>query len=429
VRLEVPEYTEKYIPITFYKRALGDGQMQISATVSTPKILIDGKTLWGKQKNIALFRVPTTEAFPLNININGIRNITISQDSADLVGTTFLSRSETNLIVISGQNVLDQARISNSDYEEVFEIESDVFVSEGDHALTLIMPKINDSYLSYETTGVSAKFEDCNSFRTGAAHTLFAGGVAEISTTNASLCVSYFSETLPHDLAYAAFVGVKNESGRSLRFWVLNEDEKTTPLDSYLDQEKTEHTYIIPFMEENGDSYSFHFDNSAVGNATSKNILSYLQVYPVPQKFIEKISFTVSPYVLNDERLNVDSVSHPNESLYVVNMSPNLPANTGTLVLSQSYDPGWKAYVVNSSNFENLYLPFIFGTKIDGHVRVNSWENGWILPSHRNGGPITVVIVYIPQYLEYAGFVMLLLVPLVLVVKPLTSEGRRLLRK
>jgi hypothetical protein len=210
---------------------------------------------------------------------------------------------------------------------------------------------------------------------------------------------------------------------------VLNEDEKTTPLDSYLNQEKTEHAYIIPFMEENGDSYSFHFDNSAVGNATSKNILSYLQVYPVPQKFIEKISFKANPFITSDRKLIVDSVSHPNESLYVVNISQNPGYQTGTLVLSQSYDPGWKAYYVKSPNILTTALPFVFGTKVKEHVQVNSWENGWILPSNRDGEPITVVIVYIPQYLEHAGFAMLLFAPFVFAAKPLIFKGKKLLRK
>src|SRR5690606_18229131 len=68
------------------------------------------------------------------------------------------------------------------------------------------------------------------------------------------------------------------------------------------------------------------------------------------------------------------------------------------LVLSQAYDPGWKAYEIkNSSSFAKT-LPFIFGKELKNHQLVNNWANGW---ETENGG--TTIMLYAPTYLQIIG--------------------------
>ena len=64
----------------------------------------------------------------------------------------------------------------------------------------------------------------------------------------------------------------------------------------------------------------------------------------------------------------------------------------GLMVLGQGYENGWVA------------LPWPLNKKLD-HVKVNSWANGW----HVSAGDSAIVLVYWPQYLEYLGFVILLI--------------------
>jgi len=95
---------------------------------------------------------------------------------------------------------------------------------------------------------------------------------------------------------------------------------------------------------------------------------------------------------------------------------------SATLYLSQSYHPGWKAYISETCNVKhitckirnifNLFFPFIFGKEIKEHVIVNNWANGFILSSKAklltsNTNKFNIIIVFLPQYLEFLGFLMM----------------------
>jgi len=87
------------------------------------------------------------------------------------------------------------------------------------------------------------------------------------------------------------------------------------------------------------------------------------------------------------------------------------------IVLSQSHDKGWNAYSVNceSSNLKcqiSNFFPMIFGAQLNDHVRVNGWSNGWLLNDQltsnlQNPTSSMIVLMYIPQYLEYLGLILL----------------------
>jgi hypothetical protein len=48
-------------------------------------------------------------------------------------------------------------------------------------------------------------------------------------------------------------------------------------------------------------------------------------------------------------------------------------------------------------------FPFLGGRELKNHVLINNWENGWILNSKLDNNS-KIIIVYLPQYLEFAGF-------------------------
>lgn len=53
-------------------------------------------------------------------------------------------------------------------------------------------------------------------------------------------------------------------------------------------------------------------------------------------------------------------------------------------------------------------FPFLFGTKIQDHVLVNNWANGWVLPMNdERTNERTIFIVFWPQLLEFLGFALL----------------------
>jgi hypothetical protein len=73
-------------------------------------------------------------------------------------------------------------------------------------------------------------------------------------------------------------------------------------------------------------------------------------------------------------------------------------------------------------NFWSENFPFLFGNEVKNHVLVNNWENGWILSNKEQSN---LVIVYLPQYLEYLGFIILLLPIIVVFLRILASKRPR----
>jgi len=146
----------------------------------------------------------------------------------------------------------------------------------------------------------------------------------------------------------------------------------------------------------------------------------------VDQKQVSSIKYQVSRNTDNNL-----SVEHPNAAYYRVQVTSDkrqvTSSESATLILSQSYDEGWKAWEINTNNpiiklsnnpmktwlFETI--PFLFGTEIKEHVMVNNWANAWLLPSEQESNTSslarpaerTIVLFFWPQMLEYLGFVLL----------------------
>ena len=64
------------------------------------------------------------------------------------------------------------------------------------------------------------------------------------------------------------------------------------------------------------------------------------------------------------------------------------------------------AMVHNDQSYEEGWMAYLNGEKLS-HVKVNGWENGWLVPE----GADTSRILYIfwPQYLEWGGLVILVM--------------------
>jgi len=58
-------------------------------------------------------------------------------------------------------------------------------------------------------------------------------------------------------------------------------------------------------------------------------------------------------------------------------------------------------------------LPMFFGERLREHVKINNWANGWKIEGNEK---YSYVIVFWPQYLQYAGFVVLALTLIVLLL-------------
>lgn len=248
--------------------------------------------------------------------------------------------------------------------------------------------------------------------------------------TNCS--ASFWLPNLPHSLSYLVTVQSQNISGKSLLFWLENLTARKADIETYVTgntQHVTRNTpistsyYIQPPMESDGLGYTLHFDNISIGNKKVINDLGEVTVNPIPYKFLSEIKLVNSQFDGSQPViLRPAESSHLNPSLYKIKLPELENEQTQTLVLSQAFDPGWVAYEFQKSesriqNFLKTYFPFVGGKKIENHVLVNNWENGWqIDKSEIINNQSSIILVFWPQYLEYLGFT-LLIIPLLLLLK------------
>jgi hypothetical protein len=160
-------------------------------------------------------------------------------------------------------------------------------------------------------------------------------------------------------------------------------------------------------MTPDGLGYVLHFDNTSVGNEKTVNEVRKVSIQPFPYKLVTGL-YLAKPGVeqITKSAANAPAnVFHPNPAIYKVKVS----GQEKILALSQSFDSGWQAYKVKDGL--PVFLAPFFGKKLKEHFLVNNWANGWRLDA---GKDIEIVVVYLPQYLEFLGFGLFAILPLVL---------------
>lgn len=415
--LHIPSMTqtEDIVPISIIVNNNDPKTTEIGILLQTPVVLIDDVKIAETTLYRPLFIIPKSSEL-LNLNLNGLINIPIKPSGTEKMKTSFLSLQQPNSLVLTGANMKPQSQIISPEaiIDTIGNTSEQIYIlpkSDREQTITVKTVKITDDFQSISTSPFrNGAVRNCDNFRIGTAKTEYTNEGILFTATNASPCISFFGANTSHGEGYALFIKNRNIAGRSLHLWILNENEKIAPLDTYLPQNGKENfsSFIIAPMEPFGTGYSLHVDAIAIGDDTTKNVLGSLEMYPIPYRFITEIFLNPNTEVQPSMSITEDitGVSHPNESLYVIGLKPT--NDSRTLMLSQAHDEGWKAYAIQKyesriMNYATMILPFFFGEEIKQHVMVNNWENGWILPGNisEDSG---IVIIYLPQYLQFAGF-------------------------
>jgi hypothetical protein len=293
-----------------------------------------------------------------------------------------------------------------------------LLVEKGTHMLSVVIPKVTDPSTSYHTNAPKAlsHVEKCDLFRSGTINTSLyfedtQDGVL-LESTNATACLSQYTPNLSHKYGYGIFIKSKNIAGRSLHIWIENIDQHYVPLDTYMPKSVTPvvTSYVLPPQDPFGNYYALQLENISVGIDPTKNVLFSIGMYPMPYTFITSLYLSNQNTVTRSTSTGkILSVQHPNESLYDISLHK---ANNQTLVLSQAYNAGWNAYSVseNMPSWLAWSVPFVVGKRQHSHVLVNNWENGWTFDQNSTNSNQRFIVVYLPQYLEYAGFLALIII-------------------
>ena len=423
--LIIPAYKDKesYIPTKLFSKSDIQGNTMIGLHIQTPEIYVNNKKIWGSSTDISIFTIPSNTVLSTKISINGNESLNIN--STNIINTALLLNHENSIVMSNEESTIVKNYIISTDtLQNLLPKQQKISLSNLNKKGQLIVkiPKINDAYLGSEPTLNSFRpVQNCDLFRKGRAEGTINNSKITLSAYNATACTSMHFQNLPHTESYAFFTEGKHIKGRSLHAWVLNEDDKYSVYNNYLDaNSKYLYSFIIPPMERYGRAYSIHFDSISIGEKT-ENEINRVALYYMPYKFATSLVVSRNEHQKSTKEQFLFNVSHPNESLYIVD---NVKKTPSTLVLSQSFDKGWKAYEVISDkgkakSWINNVFPFVFGRELKEHVLVNNWANGWVIDSEKlkvksarppasslagEVGREKLIVVFWPQYLEYLGF-------------------------
>lgn len=242
---------------------------------------------------------------------------------------------------------------------------------------------VYDSTVSGDLNPAAVK--PCGLLKQGTATARTDNGTLVFESRSKRGCLSFDIPNLSHKYGYIAVVENRHLSGRPMMISFINDTAKHVEVETYLPANKqiSASYFVLPPLAPDGMGYTIYLSNDSIGNEPTVNEISQIRIYTMPYNEMvqQKIRNNVTMQQYNNSSF---TVSHPNPSLYTVTTM-----DTGTLILSQSYDSGWIAW----SN-----------GKILPHVLVNNWSNGWILGPGTNG---TIYIFFWPQLLQFLGFILI----------------------
>ncbi len=261
--------------------------------------------------------------------------------------------------------------------------------------ISVSFPKIK-GLLSAEINSAKQNLEakNCNQFASGKVSNLISntqdGEVLRLLAEDANNCsASFWLPNLSHKYSYLISSQTKNVSGKPLLFWLENLTNRKADAELYL---SVPTSYVIQSpMAQDGLGYTLHFDNISIGGQKTVNELGKIEVNLIPYRFLTELKLTQKSNIKDqNQNLKLESkdltIRHPNPSFYEIEIKGEEAGNE-FLVLSQAYHKGWLAFDLDQKK------------EIKDHVLVNNWANGWQLGSDTK----TIVLVFWPQYLQWAG--------------------------
>lgn len=304
--------------------------------------------------------------------------------------------------------------------------------------LRVKIPKVKGLYSYATPDGISKDIGDyykCDNFKTGLFdHEIYLAenkNILRLRSTNAAVCFAKYLPTLSQKFSYIFKITSRNIAGKRLSFWLENQQARIAEIDTFLKKSAdwNDSYFIQAPLELFGAGFTVHIKNTSIGDSETINEVKNIEIHPFPFRFLSGI-FIVNNKVSRNPGAFTESftprltVKHPDLSSYFIKIPGLTKVNKDTtLILSQSFDSQWKAFQIpderlTTNILTRLLIP-LFSTKIDNSFMVNNWENGWdITEITTTGNPANIAIIYMPQYLQYLGFFLLLGIPLVFLLLP-----------
>lgn len=216
---------------------------------------------------------------------------------------------------------------------------------------------------------------------------------------NGGVACDYFVyDQLKYDSAYVLHIKGENKEGRSLKVYLYNWASKRVELEELLPTGKFDSYFVLypkPQTLNPSSGYTLNIETRSFGRIASENIIEKIEFVPFDINLVQSLySDPSTEHIVLSSNLKIINVQKFGTAIYKVETS-----GSGVIELGQGYEKGWVSY-----------------PKLE-HVKVNSWSNGFVVPADHNSIITSRYLIFWPQFLEWGGFILLLLTIIYLIVK------------
>ncbi|HVT01069.1 MAG TPA: hypothetical protein VHE53_02425 [Patescibacteria group bacterium] len=235
------------------------------------------------------------------------------------------------------------------------------------------------------------------------------GNSVRFTAKDGSSCGYIDFATEKQDFGSILITEINNVQGLPIRLCISDRLTSRCGIYTALDSKKgwQRYVFMIPPQPSGSTGYAVHFDTVGIGKDTSINEVRYVHFLQIPYYRIENLKFSKDNFEPIANSISSLTSREINPTFYETEVKLS-NSNPGLIEFFKAYDPGWKAYDMTNTGGIRSALPFLFNKEIKSHVLINNWANGWVLDGSKKSYNIT--IVYLPQYLEYAGFIALIVI-------------------
>ncbi len=238
------------------------------------------------------------------------------------------------------------------------------------------------------------------------------GGVHYEASEGGVSCDYIYFPTVKYNESYLLSVAGENISGRGLKLYLYNVQSKRLDLEEilpfskpYESQANTVFNNIYPLYSKSFESekgYTLSFETRSFGSVASKNNLYNINFVAMPLNWLSQIKLIPKGYSRQMNSLAINNVKKYGTAIYRVETT-----GSGVIELGQGYENGWTALAISRSPLAISQLE---------HLKVNSWSNGFVVKANSQQ-PMTIDVFFWPQFLEWGGFLILLLTFFFIIVK------------
>lgn len=287
-----------------------------------------------------------------------------------------------------------------------------------DYPLKVVLPDYSDIDSSYlpGDKHFSREIQNCDTFNSGRVdRELIENGIDDkyvYSALSAMACDRVDTRNIDTHGSYIIEFDHNNLRGNYLDICLGSKN-----LDKCLIQDRlsaVNNSFLLPVYNLN-DGVNLSIGNQSIGKNESINELSEIRVKYLPYSWLKGINLVTNVSGIsigNDNNINsVIDVKKLSTYKYKFSLVDNsfdnellLENKAYVIILNQSYDKGWDIYDSNTCIL-GISTPFTCKKIQSKHLVAKNWANGWVIQEYSPGD---YLIIFWPQYLQYAGYFVLL---------------------